>query len=129
VQPKAKRMLHEIYLAESKAAEKAFDLFVARYQAKFPKATECLAKDRNELLTFYDFPVEHSLHIRTTDPIESVFATVRLRTDKTKGTGTREACLTMIFKLMESAAKRWRCLNGAELLQELIRGVSFVDGV
>jgi transposase-like protein len=88
VQPKAKRMLHEIYLAEGKAAaDKAFDLFVATYQAKFPKATECLAKDRKELLTFYDFPAEHWLHIRTTNPIESVFATVRLRTDKTKGDG------------------------------------------
>jgi transposase-like protein len=130
VQPKAKRMLHEIYLAEGKAAaDKAFDLFVATYQAKFPKATECLAKDRKELLTFYDFPAEHWLHIRTTNPIESVFATVRLRTDKTKGTGTREACLTMVFKLMESAGKRWRCLNGAELLEEVIQGVSFVDGV
>jgi len=80
-------------------------------------------------LTFYDFPAEHWLHIRTTNPIESVFATVRLRTDKTKGTGTREACLTMVFKLMESAAKRWRSLNGADLLQEVIQGVSFVDGV
>jgi transposase-like protein len=130
VQPKAKRMLHEIYLAESKAAAgKAFDLFVATYQAKFPKATECLAKDRQELLTFYDFPAEHWLHIRTTNPIESVFATVRLRTDKTKGTGTREACLTMVFKLMESAGKRWRCLNGAEFLEGVLQGVSFVDGV
>jgi putative transposase len=130
VQPKAKRMLHEIYLAESKAAAgKAFDLFVATYQAKFPKATECLTKDREELLTFYDFPAEHWLHLRTTNPIESVFATVRLRTDKTKGTGTREACLTMVFKLMESAAKRWRGLNSSDLLEDVIQGVSFVDGV
>jgi transposase-like protein len=130
VQPKAKRMLHAIYLAENKAAAgKAFDLFVATYQAKFPKATECLAKDREALLTFYDFPAEHWLHIRTTNPIESVFATVRLRTDKTKGSGTREACLTMVFKLMESAAQHWRGLNGSDLLEEVIHGAAFVDGV
>src|SRR6516165_6121078 len=129
-QPKAKRMLHEISMAEGReAAEKAFDLFVEAYETKYPKATECLSKDRDVLLTFYDFPAEHWVHIRTTNPIESVFSTVRLRTDKTKGTGTREACLTMVFKLMESAAKRWRCLNGAELLHEVIQGVSFVDGV
>src|SRR5512147_144777 len=89
-QAKAKGMLHEIYLAETKAgAEKAFDLFVKTYEAKYPKATECLAKDREALLTFYDFPGEHWVHIRTTNPIESVFATVRLRHDKTKGSGTQ----------------------------------------
>lgn len=109
VQPKAKELLHAIYLAPSRAeAEKALDLFVRTYEAKYPKATECLAKDRQELLTFYDFPAEHWLHLRTTNVIESVFATVRLRTDKTKGTGTRVACLTMVFKLMESASRRWR---------------------
>jgi transposase-like protein len=130
VQPKAKRMLHEIYLAPSRAeADKAFDLFLRTYEAKYPKATECLAKDRQELLTFYDFPAEHWMHLRTTNPIESVFATVRLRTDKTKGSGTREACLTMVFKLMESAEKRWRALNGSTLLAEVIAGVVFVDGV
>ena len=130
VQPKAKGMLHDIYQAESKAAaEKAFDLFVASFAAKYPKATECLAKDREVLLTFYDFPAEHWLHIRTTNPIESVFATVRLRTDKTKGTGTRDACLTMVYKLMESAGKNWRSLNGSDLLQEVIQGTVFVDGI
>ena len=76
------------------------------YEAKYPKATECLAKDREVLLTFYDFPAEHWVHIRTTNPIESVFATVRLRHDKTKGSGSRTACLTMVFKLMETASKR-----------------------
>src|SRR5262249_38535448 len=102
VQPKAKDLLHAIYLAPGRAeAEKAFDLFVRTYEAKYPKATECLAKDRQELLTFYDFPAEHWRHLRTTNAIESVFATVRLRMDKTKGTGTRVACLTMVFKLME----------------------------
>jgi len=130
VQPKAKERLHAIYLAPSRAeAEKAFDLFVRIYEAKYPKATECLAKDRKQLLTFYDFPAEHWLHLRTTNVIESVFATVRLRTDKTKGTGTRVACLTMVFKLLESAARRWRALNGSPLLAEVIHGVVFVDGV
>ena len=115
-QPKAKGMLHEIYLAENRAAaEKAFDLFVETYEAKYPKATECLAKDRDVLLTFYDFPAEHWVHIRTTNPIESVFATVRLRHAKTKGNGSRTACLTMVFKLMESASKSWRALNGSPL--------------
>ena len=88
---------------------KAFDLFEKTYQAKYPKATECLEKDKG-LLAFYDFPAEHWVHIRTTNPIESVFATVRLRHDKTKGSGTRTACLTMAFKLMESASKGWRSL-------------------
>src|SRR5258708_21573369 len=99
-------MLHEIYLAETKAeAEKAFDLFVRTYEAKYPKATECLSKDRDVLLAFYDFPAEHRLHIRTTDPIESVFATVRLRHDKTKGNASRSACLTMVFEPMQSPSK------------------------
>jgi transposase-like protein len=129
VQPKAKDRLHEIYLAPSRAAaEKAFDLFVRTYEAKYAKATECLAKDRQELLTFYDFPAEHWVHLRTTNVIESVFATVRLRTDKTKGTGTRTACLTMVFKLMESASRKWRLLNGASHLGEVIAGSVFIDG-
>jgi transposase-like protein len=111
-QPKAKGMLHEIYLAETReAALKAFELFVTTYEAKYPKATECLSKDRDVLLTFYDFPAEHWLHLRTTNPIESTFATVRLRHTKTKGSGTRMACLTMVFKLMESASKSWRALT------------------
>jgi transposase-like protein len=129
-QPKAKGMLHEIYLAESReAATKAFDLFVKTFEAKYPKATECLSKDRDILLTFYDFPAEHWVHIRTTNPIESVFASVRLRHSKTKGSGTRKACLTMVFKLMQSASKRWRALNGSELIQEVIAGAIFVNGV
>jgi putative transposase len=129
-QAKAKGMLHEIYLAETKAeAEKAFDLFVKTYEAKYPKATECLAKDREALLTFYDFPGEHWVHIRTTNPIESVFATVRLRHDKTKGSGTRTACLSMVFKLMESASKGWRSLNGSPLLAEVVKGTVFIDGI
>jgi transposase-like protein len=129
-QPKAKGMLHEISLAETKAgAEKAFDLFVKTYEAKDPKATECLSKDRDVLRAFYDFPAEHRVHIRTTDPIESVFATVRLRHDKTKGKGSRVACLTMVFKLMESASKGWRSWNGSPLLAEVVRGTKFIDGI
>jgi putative transposase len=128
-QPKAKGRLHEIYRAEGrKEAEKAFDLFVRTYEAKYPKATECLVKDREVLLTFYDFPAEHWLHIRTTNPIESTFATVRLRHGKTKGSGSRAACLTMVYKLMESASKKWRTLNGSTLLPEVIKGTVFVDG-
>jgi putative transposase len=129
-QAKAKGMLHEIYLAETKAeAEKAFDLFVKTYEAKYPKATECLAKDREALLTFYDYPGEHWVHIRTTNPIESTFATVRLRHGRTKGNGSRVACLTMVFKLMEAASKRWRLLNGSGRLQAVISGAKFVDGI
>jgi Transposase, Mutator family len=129
-QAKAKQMLHEIYLAESRAeAEKAFDLFLATYQAKHPKATNCLEKDQEVLLTFYAFPAEQWLHIRTTNPIESTFSTVRLRHAKTKGSGTRTACLTMVYKLMESASKKWRALNGSLRLQEVIAGAVFVDGV
>lgn len=129
-QPKAKALLHDIWQAATKAeAEKAFDLFVATYRAKYGKATECLAKDREELLAFYDFPAEHWVHLRTTNPIESTFATVRLRTAKTKGSGSRSACLTMVFKLMESASKSWRLLNGSPLLPKVIAGVRFVDGV
>ena len=129
-QPKAKGMLHDIYQAEGRAkAEKAFDLFVRTFEAKYPKATECLAKDRAALLTFYDFPAEHWAHIRTTNPIESVFSTVRLRHSKTKGSGSRLACLTMVYKLMEAASKKWRALNGSTLLPEVVKGVVFVDGV
>jgi len=129
-QPKAKAMLHDIWQAETKAAaEKAFDLFVATYEAKYAKAVGCLAKDREELLAFYDFPAQHWIHLRTTNPIESTFATVRLRTTKTKGSGCRSACLTMVFKLMESASKKWRLLNGSPLLVKVIAGVRFADGV
>ena len=129
-QPKAKAMLHDIWQAATKGeAEKAFDLFVATWQAKYAKATECLVKDREALLVFYDFPAEHWVHVRTTNPVESTFATVRLRTSKTKGSGSRAACLTMVFKLMESAAKNWRLLNGSSLIGEVIAGVRFVDGV
>jgi transposase-like protein len=128
-QAKAKSMLHDIWMAETQAeAVKAFDLFIETLGAKYPKATECLAKDRDALLTFYDFPAEHWVHIRTTNPIESTFATVRLRTRRTKGCGSRIACLTMVFRLAQCAERHWRALNGSQLLGDVIRGVQFVDG-
>ena len=130
VQSKAKAMLHEMWRAETKAnAEAAFDLFVRTFGAKYPQAVECLTKDREVLLTFYDFPAEHWLHLRTTNPIESTFATVRLRHRRTKGSGSRTACLAMVFKLVLAAEKRWRRLNGSALLPQVIRGVRFIDGI
>lgn len=129
VQPDAKSDLHEIWMAPTRAdAFKAFDHFVATYQAKYPAAVECLKKDRDLLLAFYDFPAEHWIHLRTTNPIESTFATVRLRQRRTKGNGSRVACLAMVFKLCESAAKTWRLLNGATLLPDVIAGVTFING-
>ncbi len=129
-QAKAKSMLHEIWMAETRQdACKAFDLFVESYQVKYPKAVTCLTKDRDVLLAFYDFPAEQWMHIRTTNPIESTFATVRLRTKRTKGSGSRAACLAMVFKLTMCAEKTWRTLNGSTLLPDVIRGVQFVDGI
>jgi transposase-like protein len=130
IQAKAKSMLHDIWMAETKAAaEEAFELFGETFRAKYDAAVACLEKDRATLLTFYDFPAEHWLHLRTTNPIESTFASVRLRTEKTKGAGSRIACLTMVFKLALSAQQRWRTLNGAKLLADVIEGVEFEDGV
>jgi putative transposase len=129
VQSKAKEMLHAIWMAPTRAvAEEAFDAFVEMFGAKYPGAVECLKKDRPVLLTFYDFPAEHWVHLRTTNPIESTFATVRLRHRRTKGNATRVACLTMVFKLVESAARKWRTLNGAKLLPDVIAGIRFIDG-
>lgn len=129
VQPKAKDMLHQIWMAPSKAkANKAMDAFVEMYEPKYPKATQCLTKDRDVLLTFYDFPAQHWIHLRTTNPIESTFATVRLRHRKTKGSGSRKACLAMVFKLMECASQNWRLLNASALIPDVIAGVQFVDG-
>lgn len=129
-QAKAKSMLHEIWMADTReAAHQAFHAFLETYQAKYPKATECLAKDRDELLAFYDFPAEHWRHLRTTNPIESTFATIRLRHRRTKGSGSRIASLTMMFKLAESASKHWRLLNGHQLLPDVLQGVTFQDGL
>lgn len=130
IQARAKDNLHQIWMSETKeSAEKAFDHFIQSYEAKYPKATECLTKDRDVLLTFYDFPAEHWCHLRTTNPIESTFATVRLRTSKTRGMLTRDTMLTMVFKISLSAQKRWRRLNRPERLGDLISGVKFVDGI
>jgi putative transposase len=130
LQRQAKEKLHQIWMAETRdEAGRAFDLFIETYRAKYPKATECLTKDRDVLLAFYDFPAEHWGHLRTTNPIESTFATVRLRHRRTKGNGSRTACLTMVFKLIQSAAKRWRALNGSQLVEEVIAGTIFVNGV
>jgi putative transposase len=129
VQQKAKADLHAIYEAESRAdAEAAFDRFLAKYQAKFEKAAHCLAKDREALLAFYDFPAEHWKHVRSTNPVESTFATVRLRTDTTKGCLSRKTALAMVFKLAKSAERHWRRLNGSDRLAEIVRGVRFRNG-
>ncbi len=130
IQGKAKSMLHDIWMAETRAdAHKAFELFTTTFRAKYPKAVECLEKDREALLRFYDFPADHWVHLRTTNPIESTFATVRLRTGRTKGCGSRATCLTMVFKLTQCAQRRWHRLQGSELISQVIEGVKFVDGV
>ena len=129
-QAKAKAGLHEIWMAQSRAvAEHAFDHFLSTYEVKYAKAAACLAKDRDSLLTFYDFPAEHWIHIRTTNPIESTFATVRLRTAKTRGCVSRASILAMVFKLTKSAEQRWRKLKGATRLAQVIDGVRFKDGL
>jgi transposase-like protein len=129
LQAEAKQKVHAIWMAETReAAGDAFDLFIDTYQAKYPKATECLRKDRDVLLAFYDFPAEHWIHVRTTNPIESVFATVRLRHRRTKGNGSRTAFLAMVFKLMQSAEKHWRLLNGSKLLPDVIAGIPYING-
>ena len=130
LQAKGKADLHEIWLAESRVdADQAFDRFLLTYEAKYPKATECLAKDRDPLLTFYDFPAEHWLHLRTTNPIESTFATVRLRTSKTRGCVARAGLLAMVFKLTKTAEQKWHKLRGHARLGQVIEGVKFKDGL
>jgi putative transposase len=130
VQPRAKADIHEIWMADTRQhAAKAFDAFLEKYQAKYPVACECLAKDRDVLLAFYDFPAEHWKHLRTTNPIESTFATIRLRQRRTKGCGSRRASLTMMFKLAQTAQKRWRRLNGHQHIVHLLEGKKFVNGV
>lgn len=130
LQAQAKQRLQAIWMApDRQRAEIAFDLFIAAYEAKYPKAAECLAQDREALLAFYDFPAEHWGHIRTTNPIASTFATVRLRTDKTRGCLSRVTMLAMVFKLYQSAAKRWHRLRAAQYLPEVMQGVAFKDGL
>lgn len=128
-QSAAKAALHEIRMSATREdATKAFDRFVATYGTKWPKAAACLEKDRAELLAFYDFPAEHWGHLRTSNPIESTFATVRLRTYRTKGPGSREAGLAMAFKLAKKAESGWRKLNGSAKLQDVVDDVVYVDG-
>ena len=130
VQPKAKQALQEIWLAPTRiVAYQAFDLFIETYQAKYPKATECLSKDRDALLAFYDFPAEHWPHIRTSNPIESSFATIRHRTAQTQGSCSRETLLTLMFKLGMCAEQRWRRIRGFHYLAKVITGVRFTDGI
>lgn len=129
MQPKVKAALHDIWMAETQsAADKAFESCVKRFEAKYPQAMGCLVKDRDTLLAFYDYPAMHWQHIRTTNPIESVFATVRLRTTKTKNCGSRKTTLTMAWQLMTIAQKRWYRLRGYQLLADVIEGVVFKDG-
>ena len=117
-------------MAETKAeAEAAFDAFVETYALKYEKAAECLKKDREALLAFYDFPAEHWKHLRTTNPIESTFATVRHRTIRSKGCLSNRPALAMVFKLVEGAQKSWRRLDGHNQLLKIIEGVKFIDGL
>ena len=130
LRPRAKRALRGIMYAETKAdAERGIDAFVAEFEAKYPKAATCLAQDREGLLAFFDFPAEHWRHLRTSNVIESVFATVRLRQRVTKGAGSRTKGLLMAYKLVAMAQRRWRRLNGAHLLPLVRAGVVFHDGV
>jgi len=130
MQPHARKLLHEMYLAGARVdAFKAHERFVEEFGAKWPGAVECLTKDQQALFTFYDFPAEHWAHIRTTNPIESAFATVRHRTRQTKGCGSRMATLTMVFKLATEAEKSWRRLNGYQLISKIIEGAIFKDGI
>ncbi len=129
VQPKAKQALHEIWQAPTKAdAERAFDVFLNTYEAKYPKATACVQKDREVLLTFYAFPASHWQSLRTTNPIESTFGTIRHRTKRTKGCLTRDGMVHMMFKLGRCAEQTWRRLRGFRQLGQVIQGVQFRDG-
>ena len=130
VQPKVKSALHEIYLAETRdSAHKAFDSTLRRFRDKYPKAMENLEKDRDELLAFYDFPAIHWIHLRTTNPIESAFATVRLRTKRSRSCGNRDTTLSMVFKLLQSAQKRWKRIKGFDQLKLVVDNVQFQDGI
>jgi putative transposase len=129
-QAKGKQSLHDIWQAETKAeAEKAFDLFVKMYEPKYPKAAICLQKDRDEMMAFYDFPAQHWQSIRTSNPIESTFGTIRHRTRRSKGCLSRDGMLHMMFKLGQCAEKKWRRLRGFDYLTKVMTGVKFKDGV
>ena len=130
LQSKAKKQLHEIWMAPGREeADKSFDHFIELYEAKYPKAVECLRKDREVLLTFYNFPAEHWRHIRTTNPIESTFATVRLRTDKVRSCFSSQTVVTMAFQLCRCAERRWQKINGVNQLSKIMEGKKFIDGI
>ena len=130
LQSKAKKQLHEIWMAPGREeAEKSCDQFIELYEAKYPRAVECLRKDREVLLTFYDFPAEHWKHIRTTNPIESTFATVRLRTDKVRGCFSSQTVVTMAFQLCRCAERRWQKINAVNQLSKVMEGKKFIDGI
>ena len=130
LQPQAKTALWEIYRAETKTdANQAFNRFLKTYRAKYPEASDCLEKDRAVLLAFYDFPAEHWQHIRSTNPIESTFSTVRLRTKQTRGAVSTATVTPFVFKLVQSAQKRWRRIRGFKSLGDVIKGVQFKNGV
>ena len=132
VQGEAKSMLHEIWGSDTRAsAKKAFERFLATWEAKYPKAAECLARDREDLLAFYDFPAAHWGHLRTTNPIESrfTFATIRLRTTKTRNCLSEKTALSLVHQLAMSAEKRWRRLRGFRHLADVIADVRFINGV
>ena len=126
----AKTLIHEMYMSPTKKdGLKAFNRFLSLYEAKYPKACDCLRKDRDRLFSFYDFPAEHWQHIRTTNPIESTFATIRHRSEQTKGCGSRKAVLSMVFKLGISAEKHWKKLKGYKLISKLVEGIQYKDGM
>jgi len=130
VQPSAKELIYQMYMApKKKLALEAYDEFMKCYQSKYPKACECLAKDKEVLFTFYNYPAEHWTHIRSTNVIESSFATVRHRTRQTKGCGSRTATLTMVYKLGREMEKHWRKIKGSELIGKLMSGIRFIDGI
>lgn len=130
VQPDAKQLIQEMYMAETrKDAMSAYREFCQQYEAKYPKAVECLRKDKDTLFAFYDFPAEHWIHIRTTNPIESTFATIRHRHRQTKGCGSRKATLAMAYKLAREAEKHWRRITGYTLVAKVLRGVRFENGI
>ncbi len=130
MQPKVKAALHEIWMAETREkAHTAFSRTIKSFCAMYPKAMKCLTDSKEELLAFYDFPAEHWTHIRTTNPIESTFATVRLRTKRTRSCGSRDTTLAMIYKLIESAQKRWKRIKGFALLTLVVNNVEFKDGL
>jgi len=130
LKPQAKNNIHSMYMAPNKEeALKEFDKFIEIYQDKYPKATECLQKDKIKLFAFYDFPAVHWVHIRTTNPIESTFATVRLRTYKTRGCGNRKTVFAMVFKLAMEAQKKWHKLKGHKLVFSILKGDKYEDGV